>query len=335
MNWNSITPQGRAGDSLTLFVLMVLMACWVPGAVGQSVDESLRVDEAGLVSYNRVETARGEIPSTVAYFRAGGNYPEQYWHRIEPSRGNYNFRPFLDALEEGRRKGVKIGIRIMTANPHGRVFPSWIKAKTVQRDGKTAIAPDWDDPGVQQEIRKLLVALGFQIRNHPAFLFADIGVVGWVGEWHTYWGPWVNDDFMPSMESQKKYVDFHVEAFGAENLVANLGMPTEVLAYSMSVGANGWRQDGFGNYIKFQSEYPQKFRDVPALWDVTGPRFFEIWGGNMSEWPNEYVTWPIERIFDEALKYKCNMYANMGAPIPAQYLNAYKDFQRKMMEYLE
>ena len=157
--------------------------------------------------------------------------------------------------------------------------------------------------------------------------------MGWVGEFHTEWGGFKDEDFMPTIESQKKYVDYHAESFGAVRLVANLGMGTEVLAYSMSIGANGWRQDGFGSTDKLRAQYPPRFRDVPALWDVTGPRFFEIWGSNISEWPNDIVTWPIDQIFDEALKYRCNMFANMGASIPGKYAEAYKRFHRSMMDY--
>ena len=138
---------------------------------------------------------------------------------------------------------------------------------------------------------------------------------------------------MPTIETQKRYIDYHAQGFGADRLVTNLGMDTEVLAYSMSIGVNGWRQDGFGSKIKFMTEYPPQFRDVPALWDVTGPRFFEIWGSNMNEWPNDIVSWSIDRIFDEALKYRCNMFANMGSSIPPQYSEAYKRFQRAMMDY--
>jgi len=110
-------------------------------------------------------------------------------------------------------------------------------------------------------------------------------------------------------------------------------MDAEVLAYAMSIGTNGWRQDGFGSTVKFMTEYPPQFRDVPALWDVTGPRFFEIWGSNMSEWPNSVVNWSIDEIFDEALKYRCNLYANMGSAIPGKYADAYKRFHRSMMDY--
>lgn len=320
-------------DTLIGAIALVLIIA-IGNADAQAVREDLRIEGAGLVAYNRVERARGDIPSTVAYFRADGTHPEMNWHRIETAPGKYNFRPFLDALEEGRRKGVKIGIRIITANPSGRVFPGWIRSRTVSREGRTATAPDWDHPSVKEAIRKLLVALGQQVRNHPSFMFADIAVVGWVGEFTTEWQMFRNTDFMPSIESQKDYVDYHAQAFGADNIVANLGMDTEVLAYSMSVGANGWRQDGFGSLIKFRTEYPPQFRDVPALWDVTGPRFFEIWGGNMNEWPIPgIVEWPIDEIFDEALKYRCTLYANMGAPIPSRYSDAYKRFHRSMMDY--
>lgn len=318
-----------------IFAGVLVSVTGVTEAAAQGIQESLYIEEAGIVSYNQVETRKGDIPSSVAYFRADGTHPEMYWTRLEPSPGKYDFSPFINALEEGRRKGIKIGIRIITANPHGRIFPSWVKSKTVSRDGRTGIAPDWNDPSVQQSIRNLLVALGNRVKNHPAFLFCDIAAVGWAGEWTTEWQMFRNTDFMPTIAIQKKYIDYHIEAFGPEKLVANLGMDTEVLSYAMSRGVNGWRQDGFGNFIKFMTEYPPKFRDVPALWDVSGPRFFEIWGGNMTEWPNELVTWPIDQIFDEALKYRATMFANMGSPIPAKYVDAYKRFHRAMMEYAE
>ena len=302
-------------------------------AFGQAVDQSIYVEEAGLITYNSVEARRGDIPVSVAYFRADGTHPEMYWTRLEPSPGQYDFSPFINALEEGRRKGIKVGIRIITANPHGRIFPGWIKSRTASKEGRTGIAPDWDDPAVQQSIRNLLVALGNRVKNHPAFLFCDIAALGWAGEWTTEWNMFRDADFMPTIESQRRYVDFHVEAFGAEKLVANLDMPIEILAYSMSLGVNGWRQDGFGNFIKSMSDYPPAFRDVPALWDVSGPRFFEIWGSNINEWPNQLVPWPIDQIFDEALKYRATMFANMGSPIPTQYVAAYKRFQRAMIDY--
>ena len=53
----------------------------------------------------------------------------------------------------------------------------------------------------------------------------------------------------------------------------------------------------------------------------------------MSQWPDNFVRWPIDQIFDEALKYRATMFANMGAPIPANYLSAYKSYHRSMMEY--
>ncbi|MFV1979922.1 MAG: hypothetical protein ACC655_02105 [Rhodothermia bacterium] len=310
--------------------------------------DSLRLEGAGLVSYNRIVTHLGDIPVTVAYIRGDFRVEGRpyLWPNLEPAPGEYNFAPFIDALDEAERKGIKLGFRIITAHPWTPrkhpvypFFPEWIPFKKKIRGDRTAYAPDWEHPETKESLRNLLVALGDSVRNHPALLFVDIGVLGWVGEWHTTVG-FYNEDFMPSLETMLEYVDFHIEAFGADKLLLNLGaMKPEVLAYGLSKGINGIRQDCFGSTYHMD-QYENKLNQVPALANVieSGIVFFEVCGGNMSQWTHQPddpngVTLPIDEIIDRAIRWKTTLFGNMGAPIPDRYLSEYLRLQRAMAGY--
>jgi hypothetical protein len=210
-------------------------------------------------------------------------------------------------------------------HPEYPFFPDWIPFKEVTRSEQTAVAPDWEDEDVQEAVRNLLNALGQAVGQHPALQFVDVGVLGWVGEWHTLVG-FENGDFMPSLDVMKKYVDFHIEAFGAEKLLLPLvDMPVEVLAYGLARGINGIRQDCFGSTYHMQ-QYEFILQQVPALAKVIemGQVFFEICGGNMSQWTHQAddpqgVTLTISEIMDRAIRWKCTLYSNVGAAVPERY----------------
>lgn len=321
----------------TISLLLGLCLFGWAGVLHAQVDESLRIENAGLMSYSRIENSLGSVPVSVAYYRGGIRFPQLYWSALEPAPGVYNFSAFIDILNEAQAAGVTVGIRIVAAMPVGNVrpYPHWIPAITRTDGNMTVSAPDWERTAVKQAVSRMLNALGAAIRSHPAFLFADIGVLGWAGEWHGAWGPWRDEHFMPSIAVQKEYVNYHVDAFGASKLVVNLDMPGEVIRYALARGANGWRHDGFGHTDRMLNQYPNRFRNIPALWNVTGPRIFEIWGSNISEWPDAQVTWPIDLLFDEAAKYHATLFANMGNRIPDEDLNAYLKYHRAIQAYLE
>ena len=127
-----------------------------------------------------------------------------------------------------------------------------------------------------------------------------------------------------------EYIDFHVEAFGAERLLLNLGaMKAEVLAYGLSKGINGIRQDCFGSTYHMQ-QYEFKLMEVPALADVieTGMVFFEVCGGNMKQWTHKPddphgVTLPMDEIIDRAIRWKTTLFSNVGSAIPERYHDDY------------
>lgn len=330
-----------------ILCLMLYTSVWA------QVDETLRIDGAGLVAYNRVVNSLNNLPVSVVYYR--GDWRENgkafLWPRLEPQEGVYDFSSILAVLDEAQAKGVRVGLRIGTAHPFIgpdspadiQFYPAWIPVKTAQSsDNRTGYAPDWDDPVVQTAIRNLLVALGEAVRDHPAFLFADVGAVGWVGEWHTTVG-FTNADFMPTLEHQKRYIDYHIEAFGAEKLLLQLvDMETEIVAYGLAQGINGIRQDCFGSSYHMR-QYEQKLHAVPALQKVIdhGMVFFEVCGGNMADWYHQsgdpgkvpQVTQSLTDIFDVAVRWKCTMYANVGAPIPDFFMDTYTAFHRTMMDY--
>jgi hypothetical protein len=123
-------------------------------------------------------------------------------------------------------------------------------------------------------------------------------------------------------------------------MLLNLGaMSPEILSYGLSKGINGIRQDCFGSTYHMD-QYEAKLRDVPELQRVidTGIVFFEVCGGNMSEWTHRSgdpcgVTLPIEEIIDRGIKWKVSLFANMGSPIPQRYRAEYLRLFRAMGEF--
>lgn len=329
------------------FVLLCLLGVIGAERALAQID-SLRSYGAGLVSQNRFVTQIGGIPVSVVYLR--GDFREDgqpyLWPRLEPEEGLYDFSPIVEGLDRAQEMGLKLGFRIVTAHPFVTrddttfpFFPKWIPYKEVTRDGRTAQAPDWDDPTVQQAIENLLRALGDAVRDHPALLFVDVGVLGWVGEWNTTNG-FYNRDFMPTLENQKRYVDMHIDAFGADKLLLNLGaMEPEILDYGLARGIDGIRQDCFGSTYHMR-QYELKLLAVPALARVidTGIVAFEACG-LMQEWTNQpddpnFVTLPIDQIIDRAIRWKTTLFSNLGAPIPDRYRNEYLRLEKAMRTYL-
>jgi hypothetical protein len=327
-----------------------LAACILLGLAGVAAAQTDTgpIQNGGLVAYNRIVTHLGDMPISVVYFR--GDFRKEgrpyLWPNLEPAPGEYDFNPIIQVLDQAHEKGLKLGFRIMTAHPWVQrddtlapFFPKWIPFTKKMRGERAAFAPNWEHPEVKASLRNLLVALGDSVRNHPALLFVDVGVLGWVGEWHTTNG-FYNSDFMPSVETMRQYVDFHIEAFGADKLLLNLGaMKPEILAYGLEKGINGIRQDCFGSTYHMD-QYENKLSQVPALADVieTGIVFFEICGGNMRDWTHQPddkygVTLPINEIIDRGIRWKTTLFANMGAPIPERYRSEYFRLQSAMREF--
>jgi hypothetical protein len=325
---------------------ILIWLLWCGSAAGQPAEPAqidLRLESAGLVSYNRLTTRLGSLPVSVAYIR--GDYRKEgrpyLWPNLEPEPGVYNFEPIVRALDRAYELGIKLGFRIMTAHPWVErenteypFFPEWIPFTRKTRGDRTAYAPDWEHPEVKSALRELLVALGKAVNNHPALLFVDVGVLGWVGEWHTTVG-FYNSDFMPSTATMLEYLDYHIEAFGADKLLLNLGaMGPRVLSYGLSKGINGIRQDCFGSTYHMD-QYESKLEQVPDLQRVidSGTVFFEICGGNMRDWTHKAddpqgVTLPISEIIDRGIRWKTTLFANMGAPIPERYMDEYLRLHR-------
>lgn len=301
----------------------------------------------GLVAQNQFVTEIGGLPVGAVYLRGDFREPGRpfLWPRLEPEPGRYDFSSILDVLHRADSLGLKVGIRVITAhpfalrtNPDYPFFPSWIAYREVRRGNRVAQAPKWEDPRVQRDIRNLLMALGAAIRDHPALLFVDVGVLGWVGEWHTTVG-FQNDDFMPSEEVKRQYIDMHIDAFGADKLLLNLGaMEPEILSYGLKRGINGVRQDCFGSSYHMR-QYDAKLRAVPELQRVidTGMVVFEVCG-MMQDWtnapgdPND-VTMSAHDIMDVAIRWKTTLFSNLGAPIPDRFRAEYERLEGAMRGY--
>ncbi len=222
------------------------------------------------------------LPGSIKYIRIG-------WAELEPEKGKYNWGPFERAIEEGREKGRKISIRIMTCNAHSKTYytsPKWLfdygcKGIEYLRGGDDPtfggirtlrIEPVYSDPLFLYHHEEFIKALADKYNGSPDLEFLDIGSYGIWGEWHT--------PNPAPVEVRKKIVDMYVNAFTKTPLVF-MTDDAEVLPYALSKGT-GLRRDGVGSRWHentwIGSEKYAGVEDMAEAWKQA-PVVFE-WYGN-------------------------------------------------------
>jgi hypothetical protein len=187
------------------------------------------------------------VPVSVAYLRVD-------WADLEPEEGRYNWAVFDGAIAAWRPHGVRIAIRVMTANAHSRGYyssPKWLFDAgckgfeyTVGGDDPTSggvriarIEPDYSDPIYLEKHSHFLHALAGRYDGHSRMEFADIGSYGIWGEWHT--------KHPAPFEVRRRIIDMYTENFRRLPL-AFMSDDAEGLDYALSKGA-GFRRDGVGS----------------------------------------------------------------------------------------
>ena len=187
------------------------------------------------------------LPASIRYIRIG-------WNDLEPEKGKYNWSPFENAIKEGKEKGIKIAIRVMTCSAHSRGYytsPKWLfdegcKGIEYFRGGDDPtsggiriprIEPVYSDPLFLQYHEEFIKALGNKYNGSPDVEFLDIGSYGIWGEWHT--------PNPAPVEVRKKIVDMYINAFPDTPLVF-MSDDAELLGYALSRGT-GMRRDGVGS----------------------------------------------------------------------------------------
>ena len=291
---------------------------------GQALYPTLRWSEVG------PETAAPNAATPVDFPDSSVAYLRWFWHQLEPEQGKYRWQILDSALEEARRHGQTLAIRLMPydqSNP----LPEWYRNSGARRankpgdkDGKIW-SPDADDPLYGKHWNALVLEAGKRYDSHPSLDSVDISAVGYWGEG---WGP-----YLPAWSVHKAMIDAYFDAFPRTPLLANFD-ELEPLVYATKRGA-GWRLDCWGdmgrpgrNFAHMFDAYPQQFARA-GLEDVwrRAPVSLEVCGtpGAWKQWGFE-----IQPILDQALRWHASTINLKSTPIPPEWRAAFEEFQKKI-----
>jgi hypothetical protein len=261
------------------------------------------------------------IPSTVCYTRYG-------WAELEPKQGEIDYAMLNKSLEDCRRSGQKLALRVMCNSPEpGKPYhPSWLMevgGRQLQCDYEghgPLMVPDLDDPVVLTRHIDFIKRLGQRYDGHRDLDHVDLGSVGWWGEWHMSGSKTCK---MPTMENRLKIVDAYLASFKKTPLLMLLG-DTKCLKYAAGHGA-GWRADCLGDMGGFSSSwshmregYPTWIKEagVVNVWKNAPVAWETCW--DMRKWVAE--DWPLRYIFNYALALHASYINNKSAPLPPDEL---------------
>ncbi|MCL4192173.1 MAG: DUF4832 domain-containing protein [Thermoguttaceae bacterium] len=235
----------------------------------------------GWMTFQRMPGREPRLPCSVAYFRLD-------WQELEPTPGEYRFEAIDEAIRAWEPRGVRVALRVMTANAHTRGYycsPKWLfdagcnsyeytrGGEDTMEGGKriTRIEPDYSDPLFLEKHAALLAAIGKRYDGHPRIEFLDIGSYGIWGEWHTPNGkPW---------EVRRQIIDMYLENFRTTPLVS-MSDDAQALVYALAHGT-GFRRDGVGSPWHEENWIgSEKYKGVPGMAEQwkRAPVVFEWFG---------------------------------------------------------
>ncbi|WP_437524553.1 DUF4832 domain-containing protein [Sorangium sp. So ce726] len=263
--------------------------------------------------------------SSVAYLR-------WHWVTLEPERGKIRWEILDLALEEARRHGQTLAIRLM---PYDRdhPLPEWYRTSGARRanketDEKTGKIwePDYTDPLYLKHWGTLVAAAGKRYDGHPDLDSVDIASIG-------YWGEgW--SDYAPPAATERKLIDIYFKAFKRTPLLVN-DQPG-VIDYAVGKGA-GWRLDCWGdmrssepnvNWSHMLDSYPELVAR-PAVREAwrRGPVSLETCGV-VGDWLA--AGWDVDYILDRALAWHASTINLKSSAIPPQWERKFDEFARRL-----
>jgi hypothetical protein len=261
-------------------------------------------------------------------------YLRWFWWQLEPEPGRYRWEILDLALEEGRKHGQALNIRLMPYD-QGNPLPEWFRNSGARRANKPddpedgrgggkVWVPDSADPLYIRHWSTLVRRAGARYDGHPDLDTVDISTFGYWGEG---WGPQP-----PDMATQKALVDLYFEAFPRTPLLMQVDV-VEALAYGVSRGA-GWRADCWGdmgrpgrNFAHMFDAYPQTIAvAAPEAWR-RGPVSLESCGTPGSWKQNGHELAPI---FEQALRWHASTVNVKSTAIPPEWKKDFEEFQKKL-----
>jgi hypothetical protein len=290
----------------------------------QAIYPGLRWSEVGPESIVADSATSPEFPDTsVAYLR-------WFWSQIEPAQGKYHWDIIDLALEEARKHGQQLMIRVMPydqSNP----LPQWYRQSGARRanrdsdpDGKIW-SPDAEDPLYFKHWSALILEMGRRYDGHPFLDTVDISTVGYWGEG---WGP-----YLPGKQVQKDLIDLYFQAFKRTQLLMNFDEP-DALAYGTQHGA-GWRLDCWGdmgrpgkNFAHMLDIYPQQVArtGIQEVWRQR-PVSLETCGTPGYWHEHQY---DLDYIFEQALRWHASTINIKSTAIPAHWKARFEEFQKQI-----
>ena len=263
------------------------------------------------------ETPPDFPPSTISYCR-------WFWETLEPEKGKVRWDIIDNALEQARRHGQALAIRLMPYDQK-HPLPEWYRrsgAKRANPEGGAVWEPDFSDPLYLKNWGDLVRAAGARYDGNPILDTVDISSVG-------YWGEgW--SDYMPAFQFQKKLIDIWFAAFPTTQLLMNFDEP-DALRYGTLHGA-GWRFDCLGDLRAKWSEmldfYPEQIvrAGIGDVWRRS-PVSMETCGVP-AHWKSQ--GWDINYILNEALRWHISSLNVKSSAIPPAGKSSFDEFQKHM-----
>jgi hypothetical protein len=288
----------------------------------QPINPGLRWSEVGPESAIVDTTEKVDFPdSSVAYLR-------WFWSQLEPQQGQYHWDIIDSALEEARRHGQTLDMRLMPYDERSPL-PQWYRDSGARRINKptdkdgNVWSPDPSDPLYFKLWTALVREAGRRYDGHPYLDAVDISTVGYWGEG---WGP-----YLPDVATQKALIDVWFEAFPHTLLLVNIG-GYDGLLYAAKRGA-GWRADCWGNisprgYAHMFDMYPvflaqgglqENWREAPVSFETCG---------TPGSWQRS--GYDLNFIIDQALAWHASTINIKSTKIPDEWKPAFEDFQKKV-----
>ncbi len=290
----------------------------------QNIYPDLRWSEVG--PEKPMSDAQGNVDfpdSTVAYLR-------WYWWQLEPEQGKYRWEIIDSALDEARKHGQTLDMRLMPYDQRD-ALPEWYRNSGARRankpsdpDGKIW-SPDASDPMYFKSWSALVLEAGRRYDGHPYLNSVDVSSVGYWGEG---WGP-----YLPEASVQEALIDIYFKAFTRTPLLMNFDEP-DALVYGTKRGA-GWRLDCWGdmgrpgrNFAHMIDMYPQQVArcGIEEVWRHA-PVSLETCGT-----PGSWKTWgfDLKPIFEQALRWHASTINIKSTRIPDEWKSDFDEFQKRI-----